>query len=72
MNAALPKLGSPLTEREIEVIYLVAQGGSNREIGERLGLAPHTIKSHLQRISSKLGARDRANVVYLAHKAGAL
>lgn len=68
----LPRPGTPLTDRERDVVYLVAQGGSNREIADRLNLAAHTVKSHLQRISAKLEARNRAHVVHLAHTAGLL
>ena len=70
MGADLPRAGAPLTERERDVIWLVAQGGSNSEIAERLHLAAHTVKSHLQRISAKLEARNRAHVVHLAHIGG--
>lgn len=55
-----------LTPREIEVIKLVAQGCSNKEIGERMELSPLTVKSHLGRIARKLGVGDRAHIVAMA------
>jgi DNA-binding NarL/FixJ family response regulator len=59
-----------LTEREIEVLRLVAQGLGNKEIGERLGTASGTIKMHLHSVFSKLGALDRAHAVALALRRG--
>jgi DNA-binding CsgD family transcriptional regulator len=59
-----------LTERELDVIRLVAEGKSNKEIGEELHLSPLTIKSHLTRIMRRLGTGDRANIVYRCLRAG--
>ncbi len=59
-----------LTLRELEVLQLVAEGGSNREVGEQLGLSPLTVKSHLARIGGKLGVDDRAHMVAIALRAG--
>ncbi|MEU8250734.1 response regulator transcription factor [Nonomuraea sp. NPDC048916] len=64
-----PELDS-LTEREREVMTLVAAGLSNDEIAARLVLSPATAKTHVSRIMTKLGARDRAQVVVLAYEAG--
>lgn len=61
-----------LSNREIEVIQLVAEGNSNREIGEDLGLSALTVKSHLARIARKLGTGDRAEMVALAMRGGLL
>lgn len=55
-----------LTAREIEVIELVSQGCTNKEVAERLELSPLTVKSHLGRIARKLGVGDRAHIVALA------
>jgi DNA-binding NarL/FixJ family response regulator len=55
-----------LTTRELDVVRLVAEGMSNREIAERLELSPLTVKSHLGRIARKLGVGDRAHIVALA------
>ncbi|SDU71557.1 response regulator [Jiangella alkaliphila] len=59
-----------LTEREREVLGLVAAGMSNDEIAERLVLSPATAKTHVSRILTKLDARDRAQLVVLAYEAG--
>ncbi|PZF81659.1 response regulator [Jiangella anatolica] len=59
-----------LTEREREVLRLVAAGLSNDEIAERLVLSPATAKTHVSRILTKLQARDRAQLVVLAYEAG--
>lgn len=62
--------GTPLTARELSVLGLVAEGQSNREIGETLGLSALTVKSHLARIARKLGTGDRAALVALALRQG--
>jgi DNA-binding NarL/FixJ family response regulator len=59
-----------LTAREREVLTLVGQGLSNREIAERLVLSPLTAKTHVARLFTKLGARDRAQLVVIAYEAG--
>lgn len=59
-----------LTEREREITVLVAAGLSNTEIGERLFISPATAKTHVNRAMMKTGARDRAQLVYLAYEAG--
>jgi DNA-binding NarL/FixJ family response regulator len=59
-----------LTEREREITVLVAQGLSNTEIAERLFISPATAKTHVNRAMMKTGARDRAQLVYLAYEAG--
>jgi DNA-binding NarL/FixJ family response regulator len=59
-----------LTEREHEVVALVAAGLSNAEIGERLFISPATAKTHVNRAMMKVGARDRAQLVVLAYEAG--
>lgn len=56
---------SKLTQREREVLDLVAIGLSNREIGSRLYVSPNTVRSHLQAISSKLGVSSRAKLAAL-------
>ncbi|MFI7148245.1 response regulator [Nonomuraea sp. NPDC050022] len=64
-----PRLNA-LTEREREVMALVAAGLSNDEIAARLVLSPATAKTHVSRIMTKLGSRDRAQLVVLAYEAG--
>jgi DNA-binding NarL/FixJ family response regulator len=59
-----------LTDREREVIAVVAQGLSNDEIAAKLYLSPATVKTHVNRAMAKLAARDRAQLVVLAYEAG--
>jgi DNA-binding NarL/FixJ family response regulator len=59
-----------LTEREREVLELVGRGLSNDEIAEQLYMSPLTAKTHVSRILSKLGARDRAQLVVVAYETG--
>jgi DNA-binding NarL/FixJ family response regulator len=59
-----------LTEREREVLVLVAEGLSNDEIAGRLFLSPLTAKTHVSRIMTKLYARDRAQLVVIAYESG--
>ncbi|MFE0733599.1 response regulator [Streptomyces sp. NPDC058855] len=64
-----PRLNA-LTEREREVLGLVGAGLSNDEIAGRLVLSPATAKTHVSRIMTKLGVRDRAQLVILAYESG--
>lgn len=59
-----------LSERELEVLALIASGASNPEIAERLHLSERTVKGHVGNIFAKLGARDRAAAIILAFEAG--
>lgn len=61
-----------LSAREVEVLQLVADGQSNKEIGDTLTLSALTVKSHLSRIGRKLGTGDRAQMVALAMRAGVI
>lgn len=70
--APAPPTLPELTAREISVLKLVADGRSNRLIGEELGLSALTVKSHLARISRKLGTGDRAELVAISFRGGVL
>ncbi|GAA4605846.1 DNA-binding NarL/FixJ family response regulator [Actinoplanes octamycinicus] len=59
-----------LTEREREVLSLVAAGLSNEQIAQRLVVSPLTAKTHVNRAMAKLGARDRAQLVVIAYQTG--
>ena len=62
----------PLSQRELEVLQLIAQGLSNREIGERLFLALDTVKGHNRRIFDKLQVQSRTEAVARARELGLL
>lgn len=59
-----------LTEREREVLALVARGLSNAELAEKLHLSLPTVKTHVSRVLTKLGARDRTQLVVIAYETG--
>jgi DNA-binding NarL/FixJ family response regulator len=65
-----PAVLAELTDREREVLRLVAQGLTNDEIASRLVLSPLTAKTHVSRILQKLHCRDRAQLVVLAYESG--
>ena len=67
---AVHAIGETLTEREIEILSLVAAGNPNKQIARRLGISEDTVKAHLKRIFAKLGVADRTHAVTVAAKRG--
>ncbi|OBG15719.1 DNA-binding response regulator [Mycolicibacterium celeriflavum] len=68
--AGSPAALADLTTREREVMALVAEGLNNAEIGQRLFMSPATARTHVSRILTKLGARDRTQLVVMAYETG--
>lgn len=71
-SPAVPAGLAHLTDREREVLLLVARGRANAEIAGDLVISPHTAKTHVNRIMTKLDAHDRAQLVILAYETGFL
>jgi DNA-binding NarL/FixJ family response regulator len=69
-SAPVQELVEPLTARELEVVQLLAEGLTNRRIGERLGISEHTAKFHVNSILGKLGASSRSEAVAQAARLG--
>ena len=69
-RSAAPKELAELSERERDVFRLIARGLSNAEIGQELYISETTVKKHVTHILSKLGLRDRVQVVVLAYQTG--
>ncbi len=61
---------APLSRREVEILQRVAYGSTTKEVASQLGISPHTVKTHLERIFEKLGANDRAQAVAIAIRQG--
>jgi DNA-binding NarL/FixJ family response regulator len=61
-----------LTDREIEVLGRLAEGDRNREIGKQLAISEETVKMHVKRIMSKLGAKDRTQAIAIALRRGVI
>jgi DNA-binding NarL/FixJ family response regulator len=70
-RSALPaRLSEPLTNREIEVLRMLAEGLGNKEIAFRLGISEHTVKFHLSSIFAKLNASTRTEAVTIGARLG--
>jgi DNA-binding NarL/FixJ family response regulator len=65
-----PAMPDGLTQREVEILGLIAQGLTNTEIAERLFLSNHTVKTHINRIFAKTGSRDRVAAIGYAQRHG--
>jgi glutathione synthase/RimK-type ligase-like ATP-grasp enzyme len=70
LGAVRAPVVEPLTQRELEVLRLVAKGYSYREIAEQLVISKATARTHVSRVIGKLGARDRAQLVVVAYQTG--
>ena len=66
--AMLVNANSPLTKREHQIIQVVSEGITNREIGRRLGLTEGTVKVHIRSIFRKLNVRNRTEAALVAYK----
>ena len=69
-QASIDRLG--VTPRELEILQLIAEGLTNREIGERLFVSENTVKTHSANLFSKLNARRRTQAVSIAKEAGVI
>ena len=69
-HTAPPEALKSLTQRELEVLQLVARGLSNQEIAQELFVSETTVKTHVGRVLMKLGVRDRVQAVVLAYESG--
>lgn len=63
-----PKIPEELTERELEVLQLIADGYNNKEIAQKLVISPHTVRNHITSIFAKLQVADRAHAIRLARR----
>ncbi|MFI5637110.1 response regulator [Streptomyces goshikiensis] len=69
---AAPAWAARLTDREADVLRLMATGLSNHELSERLGVGPQTVKTHVAAVLAKTGSRDRTQAVIAAYEGGFL
>ena len=66
MGLVREKIASPLTQRELQILNYIANGGTNKQVANMLGISEQTIKNHVSAILRKLNANDRAHAVALA------
>ena len=66
MGLVREKIASPLTHRELQILSCIANGGTNKQAANILGISEQTIKNHVSAILRKLNANDRAHAVALA------
>ena len=66
MGLVKEKIASPLTQRELQILSCIANGGTNKQVANTLGISEQTIKNHVSTILRKLNANDRAHAVALA------
>jgi DNA-binding NarL/FixJ family response regulator len=71
-SAQMEQLVEPLSERELEILALIASGSSNKEIADQLFIAEGTVKNHVTHILGKLGVRDRTQAALKARELGLL
>lgn len=69
-DASVPELVEPLTEREMDILQLLALGLTNKQIAGKLRISPHTVKFHVSSIYSKMGTSNRTETVKLGLKLG--
>ena len=71
-SAQMEQLIEPLSERELEILGLIARGASNKEIANQLFIAEGTVKNHVTHILDKLNVRDRTQAALKARELGLL
>lgn len=67
-SGSLRKVKGLLSKREFEILSLITTGATNKEIGERLNLSSHAIKSHIYKMYRKIHVRNRLQVIYWVEK----
>ena len=72
VHPEVPPLEEPLSSREMAVLQLIAEGYANKDIGEKLFISLHTVKTHARRINAKLQVRNRTQAIARARELGLL